>query len=76
MVEEKNILKKLNDWNAWEQTETKNEKDIITYAGGSHTKSIYRNIESGVCVLVDEVMSVDDHKPKYKIFILYIQRVE
>ena len=76
MVEEKNILKKLNDRNVWEQTVAKDEEDIITYVGGHHTKSIYKNIKSGVCVLVDEVMSVDDHKPKYKVFIIYIQRVE
>ena len=76
MVEEKNILQKLKDWNVWEQTDAKDEKDIITCVGGKHTKSIYRSIESGTCVLVDEVMSVGDHKPKYKIFILYIQRVE
>lgn len=76
MVAEKNILQKLNDWKVWEQTAAKNEKDIITYVGGYHTKSIYKNIESGVCVLVDEVMSVGDHKPQHKIFILYIQRVE
>ena len=76
MVKEKNIPKQLTDRGIWEQTDMKDVDDFVTRIGGYHTKSIYKNTKSGLCVLVDECLSAGDYKPEYKYYITYIQKVD
>ena len=75
MVKEKNISLQLIDGRIWKQTAGKDEKDHITCLGGYHTKYIYKNVKSGLCVLVDECLSDGDYKPTYKYYITYIQKI-
>jgi len=75
MVKEKNIPAQLADWSIWEQTDMKDEDDVFTCAGGYHTKLIYKNVKSGLCVLVDECLSAGDYKPTCKYYITYIQKI-
>lgn len=75
-AQEKNIAKQLDNWQAWERTALRDVDDLTTYMGGVHTKSIYRYLQTGLCVLVDEVQAVDDYKPTYKFYIIYIQKIE
>ena len=72
MVKEKNIPAQLADRNIWEQTAAKDEDDFITCIGGYHTKSIYKNVKSGLCVLVDECLLAGEYKSEYKYYIIYI----
>ena len=75
MVKEKNIPKQLTDRGIWEQTDMKDVDDFVTRIGGYHTKSIYKNVKSGLCVLVDEVQSAGNYKSSYTYSIIYIQKV-
>lgn len=75
MVKEKDIPKQLTDRGIWEQTDMKDVDDVFTCAGGYHTKHIYKNTKSGLCVLVDECLSDGDYKPTYKYYITYIQKI-
>ena len=76
MVKEKNIPEQLTDRSIWEETDMKDENDFISRIGGYHMKSIYKNVKSGLCVLVDECLSAGDYKPVYNYYITYIQKVE
>lgn len=75
MVKAKNIPTQLADRSIWEQTAAKDEDDFITRIGGYHTKSIYKNVKSGLCVLVDEVQSAGDYKTTCMYYITYIQKI-
>ena len=75
MVRERNIPAQLTDWSIWKQTDMKDVDDIFARIGGYHTKSIYKNVKSGLCILVDECLSVGDYKPVYNYYITYIQKI-
>ena len=76
MVKERNIPTQLADRRIWEQTDMKDVDDIFARIDGYHTKHIYKNTKSGLCVLVDECLSTGDYKPEYKYYITYIQKVD
>lgn len=75
MVKERNIPTQLADRRIWEQTDMKDVADVFACIDGYHTKSIYKNVKSGLCVLVDECQSAGEYKPEYKYYITYIQKV-
>lgn len=76
MVKERNIPTQLADRGIWEQTDMKDVDDFFAHIDGYHTKSIYKNAKSGLCVLVDECLSAGEYKSEYKYYIIYIQKVD
>ena len=76
MVKEKNIPMQLTDRNIWKQTDMRDENDFFAHIDGYHTKRIYRNVKSGLSVLVDECLSAGEYKPEYKYYITHIQKVD
>ena len=76
MVKERNIPAQLTDWSIWKQTDMKDVDDIFARIDGYHTKHIYKNVRSGLCVLVDECLSAGEYQSEYKYYITYIQKVD